>query len=84
MRLISVLDANALSSQKTLLHEFGHLYGAPDHYTQAVTEDMIGEGYSDYCIYGSYKDVSDVVNDLTICDGCRMKIIQNVYKYNYQ
>ena len=73
---------------KTLVHEFGHLYGAIDHYgySGAVSTNDMNSGldvkiYSEDCIYGENKDDVNICNSLMICDGCRITITENKYKY---
>ena len=72
---------------RTIIHEFGHFFDAPDHYGSwdgAVpsTEEMDDEAFDRRCIYGEDKESDDVTNQLTICDGCRMIIADNVNRYN--
>ena len=45
--------------------------------------DEMGYGFNRNCIYGENKDSPDVVNNLTICDGCKLYIEENVNKYNH-
>ena len=72
---------------KTMVHEFGHLFGAKDHYgnntptTEQMNDSADGGLYNDYCIYGKYKDLAFVCNELTICEGCRITITENKYRY---
>ena len=66
-----------------LVHEFGHLLGAKDHYgvkdktTEAVNdylEESLGTNqacFSSNCIYGENKDSIAP----TLCDGCRRVVI---------
>ena len=74
---------------KTLLHEFGHLYGAPDHYdgTSCLSTDEMNERYGEIfskdCIYGENRSTQEVLNDYTICQGCREWILENQNKYNH-
>ena len=78
------------SSVKTLIHEFGHFFGAPDHYdtgaAPSTTEKNaeIGEElYSRDCIYGENKEDEHVLNNLIICDGCRAEIQENINRYRH-
>ena len=76
------------SETKTLLHEFGHLYGVEDHYGIGCksTDDMNGgiDGiYSEDCIYGEHREYAHVLNGFTICEGCRARIESNVGLYNH-
>ena len=74
---------------KTTVHEFGHMYGAIDHYgegtssTDEIIEKTGNMGYSRYCIYGEEKSNVNVLADLTICDGCRDIIISNLRSYHH-
>lgn len=88
--LITVMNFNGASSEtRTALHEFGHLYGAPDHYggSQPTTEQIIestgNTGFNSYCIYGENRESPSVLSDLTICDGCKSFIEANRNKYNH-
>ena len=71
----------------TVLHEFGHLIGALDHYDYGgapSTEDMNKEysvnTFSDMCMYGTAildhnsDEYEQLINAPVICDGCRMLI----------
>ena len=78
------------SSTKTLIHEFGHFFGAPDHYdigdvpsTGELNAETEGSAYSSNCIYGENKENADVLDNLTICDGCRAEIQKNIDRYNH-
>ncbi len=77
------------SEQKTFIHEFGHLYRAPDHYggsaptTDEKNEEANETIYSKYCIYGEYKERSSVLENLTICEGCQQAILDNANRYNH-
>ena len=71
----------------TLIHEFGHMYGAEDHYGSEVggiptTEEMNnkkpGSVFSPDCIYGEYKDSYTSLDKIKICTGCREKIQMSV------
>ncbi len=70
------------------LHEFGHFYRVDDHYGNLVeTTDQIIErtgilGYSENCIYGEKKYTDDIINNFTICDGCKYVIKSNVGLYD--
>ena len=77
---------------KTTVHEFGHLYGAPDHYggTALTTSEINkqtnkpGAGlFDDICMYGRKKDDDNVVNNLIICEGCKARIRANLERYNH-
>lgn len=73
---------------KTMLHEFGHLYGVDDHYggNGKTTQDLILEGktgYSEYCIYGENRNSPEVLENYTICDGCKALIESNYNRYDH-
>ena len=82
---------NFISQQneiKTVIHEFGHHYNVKDHYggnapfTYEI--DPTGElGYSMDCVWGENRNNSDVLNNYTICDGCRRILEANIAKYNH-
>ena len=75
---------------KTLIHEFGHIFDAPDHYyseeeidigeekysTTTIRVAYEDETFSESCIYGENKDDNIVVNQLLICSGCKT-VMQN-------
>ncbi|MBQ7355732.1 MAG: RICIN domain-containing protein [Clostridia bacterium] len=86
--LISITNFISLESElKTIVHEFGHLYFAPDHYggsTQTTAEIKISSGdsrYSENCIYGENKDEPDIIENLTICEGCKAQIAANFARF---
>lgn len=88
--LVTVMNFDTAASEtKTLVHEFGHLYMAPDHYGGSVptTEEIIEQtgntGFSKNCIYGENKNTTSVINNLTICDGCAAVILANRNKYSH-
>ena len=72
--------ASEASETKTMVHEFGHLFDAPDHYggSQPSTRDMNAEtgdtSFNENCIYGEHKDDQEVMENLTICEGCKARI----------
>lgn len=74
---------------KTFIHEFGHFYLVVDHYGGSAksTEQMIDEtgntGYSEDCIYGEHKEWPSVLNNFTICDGCKTTIKNNMSRFNH-
>lgn len=80
--LMSITNfGTAQNETKTMLHEFGHLFGAPDHYggSQPSTDDLKleDERFSSYCIYGEDRNSTEVLQNLTICEGCKARIEQN-------
>ncbi|MGM9681406.1 MAG: DNRLRE domain-containing protein [Eubacteriales bacterium] len=88
--LITVMNFSSVASEiKTTAHEFGHLYNAPDHYggsAPSTDEIIISTGDSRFdrnCIYGENKGTPDVLNNLTICDGCKAIINANKDKYDH-
>ena len=78
------------SETKTFIHEFGHLYGIDDHYVGSAksTNQMISEtgnaGFSKNCIYGENKEDAVVLNNYTICDGCKSVIEKNINRYKHK
>ena len=70
---------------KTLVHEFGHSFYAPDHYeddyTTADAEEEYGYDFDDICIYGGGKDTDSARVQLPICQGCRTIIENNADRY---
>ena len=78
-------ESNALRERKTIMHEIGHWFVAGlDHYggNGPSTVDK-GDGYSEYCIYGEKRNDASVLNNLTICDGCRAAIAAHADKFNH-
>ena len=79
----------AVGETKTLIHEFGHLYSAPDHYGQSqistgeINSETDGDHFNSFCIYGEEKENPEVLENFTICDGCKARIIQNINKFNH-
>ncbi len=76
------------SEQETVVHEFGHLFDAPDHYgignipsTAQKNRETGDNSYSRQCIYGEDKETPYVQNNLIICDGCRAVIEENKDKF---
>ena len=76
-RLAQIYDHISLaSSTANTVHEVGHLFGAPDHYesgqgTQQINAIVTGSPFSQDCIYGENHIQSNVIDSLTICEGCR-------------
>ena len=66
----------------TVAHEFGHFFGAPDHYggyntptTDAMNDQYVGYGFSSNCMYGElYRLNANTLTSLAICPGCRRMI----------
>ena len=76
------------SEAETMVHEFGHMYDAPDHYggegcpsTTDMREETGDSRFSQFCIYGERKEAASVINDLTICEGCAAVIESNINRY---
>ncbi|MBQ7316465.1 MAG: RICIN domain-containing protein [Clostridia bacterium] len=66
-------------------HEIGHWYLAPDHYdlggelsTEEINNKYGDRTFSKDCIYGENKDDADIISSLTICEGCRKTILDNI------
>ena len=69
---------------KTLVHEIGHLFFAPDHYGDPSTDDINASGdyeaiFDPLCIYGESR--SYAAAKLDICDGCSFEICKNRDRY---
>ena len=75
-----------LEDLEVIVHEFGHFYGAEDHYdiVNVHLDPDFGSQYSDNCIYGSNKGSSSVVSNLTICEGCKAEIMSNINSYDHR
>ena len=79
---------SSISEKKTAIHEFGHFFYAPDHSgnggytTQGIIEQTKDNRFNRKCIYGEDKETSEVLNDLTICDGCKARIQSNIFIYD--
>ena len=88
-----VENAGNNDAAKTAIHEFGHLYGAKDHYggeyptTAKMNEDMTEPNdsvrYSESCIYGEGRDELTVGDDNLFCEGCRRDIEANRDQYEH-
>ena len=70
--------------------EIGHLYSAKDHYNvgsvPSTAEIIISEGdarYSSDCIYGEHREYTYVLNDFTICDGCKTTLKNNMSRFDH-
>lgn len=61
----------------TAIHEMGHMFKAPDHYSQRVTISQQSQGYSELCLYGYDKEEIETIEDIVICNYCRSIIEQN-------
>ena len=77
------------SETKTFIHEFGHFYGVEDHYggSAKTTAQIIAAtgntGYSEDCIYGEHKEWTSVLDDFTICDGCKTTLKNNMSRFDH-
>lgn len=77
------------SETKTFIHEFGHFYGIEDHYggsaksTDEIRDDTGNAGYSEFCIYGENRECDSVLNNYTICDGCKTTLRNNMSRFNH-
>ena len=72
-------------------HEIGHWYLAPDHYDlgEELSTDEMNDKYEDRtfsrnCIYGENKDDAEIISALTICDGCRKTILENISRFDHE
>ena len=76
-----------LEDLEVIVHEFGHFYYAKDHYSNDIinvkTAPDLGEDYDD-CIYGKNKNDLAIMNNLTLCNGCKEQIRANLYRYNHK
>lgn len=89
--LLLSYQENASKKILTLVHEIGHIFGAPDHYdliadgyddlnyTTEEASNELGAAFNDNCIYGQNR--MEVGDDLTICAGCQEQIRKNANKY---
>ena len=79
LNTLGTLEQNAL----TLLHEVGHIFSAPDHSGMGSksTDEMnaiYGQTvFSTTCIYGEDRFTTNVLTNLTICEGCKQHILKN-------
>ena len=85
-----VKDSGGDSACRTAIHEFGHLYGAKDHYggEWPTTQEMnaqpdSGNLYNMNCIYGENKSALTVGEDNLFCEGCRRDIARYVDQYDH-
>lgn len=75
---------------RTVLHEIGHWYYAPDHYnincpsTDDKNDGLPEDIYSSDCIYGENKSRSWVLEDMEICEGCRREILKKASLFNHE
>ena len=86
--LIGIMNFYSKENEiKTLVHEFGHLYGRSlDHaasYASDLNSSVQDHFYDDRCIYGRYKNDDSVVENLEICDHCRYLIESNRSIYDH-
>lgn len=88
--LATIMNFSSETSEtKTFIHEFGHFYGVEDHYggSAKTTAQIIAAtgntGYSQYCIYGERKESTSVLNDFTICDGCKTTLRNNMSRFDH-
>ena len=75
--LVSSTQNSTFKETLTLIHEFGHLFGAPDHYSYSLHQDA-ERNYPDLtfepdCIYGYNKYL---LTDTSICSGCDFVITE--------
>ena len=79
------------SEKRTIIHEIGHWYGAPDHYdigdipsTTEIQQQTGDSRFNSNCIYGENKSSQNVVDNLIICDGCKARIIENIRTFSHE
>ena len=85
LRTVIIDDfVSAVHESTTLIHEVGHMFGAPDHYYRGETKalnDKVGQNiFHDDCIYGANKERSDIRENATMCRGCYESIYANIKK----
>ena len=79
---------NQVEETKTLIHEFGHLLGAPDHYsvgcpsTDALNQ-VSPDTHNEFCIYGEKRGQDIVSSNYLICEGCQAYIMATVDNYDH-
>lgn len=61
---------------RVVAHEIGHSYGVQDHYSSPT------DG-SPNCIWGYYRENTNVAENLLMCSACRVTIMQNGNKFNH-
>lgn len=84
-------NITGLKLTQTVIHEFGHFYNAPDHYdtekvpsTDEINSNMNTNLFNRICMFGEDKLELPVLNNSTICAGCRAEIQKNLSKYNHK
>ena len=66
----------------TLIHEVGHLLGAPDHYKP--DDELYSSPKHDVgCLYGVNKSTMTNLALVSICQGCRDMIEDFIEKYKF-
>ncbi len=82
-------EANDLfGSAQTVIHEFGHFYGAKDHYggstpsTESMNATYGTNSFSPNCMYGESRSDQNIKENLIICTGCRNIIQANYNRYS--
>ena len=85
-RISSVFNFESDAAElRTMIHEFGHLFGAPDHYDAPAigipSSGALGSNFSQYCIYGENHTDPEVTDEIAICAGCRARIAEDADKY---
>jgi len=92
-RIIGITNnLTQIEGTRVLVHEFGHLFDAPDHYDNEEDDDDIpttdqinaevGEMiFNEHCIYGEDRFNTDVEEDLLICEGCSDRIEVGITAY---
>ena len=89
--LATIMNFSSEASEtKTFIHEFGHFYYVEDHYGNGckTTDEMNAEAgskiYNENCIYGENKETPSVLNNFTICDGCKATIKNNISRFDHE
>ena len=89
LRLMTITNTESLESERrTTIHEFGHLFGALDHYgkecpsTEEMKDMMRDARFNRQCIYGEDRHNDTVTQNNIICDGCKALIEAGILSYN--
>ena len=83
-----------IKERMTVIHEFGHLYEAPDHYdfnniypnipsSQELRADTGDNRFNERCMYGESNNTTVIQEGLVICEGCKARILDNRDNYNH-
>lgn len=89
--LALVVDHRSEDSELlTLIHEFGHLFGALDHYggtyspsTDEMLEQDPSKPFARNCLYGEYGINWCCLNDVVICEACANMIYEGTHNITH-